>query len=262
MEVIGKISKGTVMDQIYIPKNRIGMSIGQQVVIMPLEEKFQRKQEFRPYYYHITKIEPLKLELVKNIFDILEKTSPENIIITGSFLENGFNFNDIDILLISNNKININPLESRIHSQTSIKAHIINITNNELIQGLNTDPLYQLMLSKCLSKNRLIYKIKNKPIYRILDMHLLKSAPLTNSYNFLTGKEKYYLLRNAIAIKLFIENKKLSSENLENQIKKELNINVEDIKDNNIDKSFYKLFKILYVKLQRKIINEAGNESK
>ena len=49
MEIISKISKGTKMDQIYIPKNRPGLDIGTYVKIIPIEEKIIK----RPYFYNI-----------------------------------------------------------------------------------------------------------------------------------------------------------------------------------------------------------------
>ena len=58
MELIAKISKGSKMDQVYIPKNRIGFSAGSYVIIRPLEGK---KTVEKPYLYNIKSIEPVKL---------------------------------------------------------------------------------------------------------------------------------------------------------------------------------------------------------
>jgi hypothetical protein len=122
MELIAKISKGTKMDQIYLPKNRQGFNIGNYVIIKPvINEKVNIKRQ-RPYFYDIKLIEPIKLKIIGEIFSIIEEEieNYENIIITGSFVESGFKFNDIDILLItqspkSENKNNIkNNIESNI----------------------------------------------------------------------------------------------------------------------------------------------------
>ena len=136
------------------------------------------------------------------------------------------------------------------------------ITNEELIKGLKTDPLYQLMLSKCISQKRLIYKITNKPIYRILDLHLLKSYPITNYPEMLSGEDKYYLIRNMIAIKLFTENVKLTTEIINKEIEKTFGISAENIKKNIIEHSVYKKLTKFYKKLQDKIIIGAGREFK
>lgn len=261
MVVIAKISKGSRMDQIYLPKNRIGMPIGQQVIISSIES-LKEKVEFKPYYYGIKNLEPLKLAIIEQVLNIIERISPENVIITGSFLEKGFNFNDVDIIIIKESSTSIEKLSKEIENATSIKAHIIELTNKELAIGLNTDPLYQLMLSRCISRKRLIFKIKNMPNYRMLDLHLLHSDALNFDLGILSGKEKYKMIRNAIAIKLFIENKKLSDEIINKEIKNEFNISEEDIKNNIINSVFYKLFKKFYKRLQDKVIKEAGRESK
>jgi len=85
MELIAKISKGTKMDQIYIPKNRPGLSAGDYVIIKSLEVQ---KPAENPYLYNIKSIEPVKLEIVNEIFGIIDKSLDyANIIITGSFIE-------------------------------------------------------------------------------------------------------------------------------------------------------------------------------
>ena len=103
MELIGRISKGSKMDQVYIPKNRSGMNTGEYVLIMPLRKSIEgrKKSPFKPYFYNLKSVEPIKLHIIEEIFSMIEKeANAENIIITGSFLEPGFKFNDIDILII------------------------------------------------------------------------------------------------------------------------------------------------------------------
>ena len=164
MELVGKISKGSKMDQIYISKNRYGFPIGNYVIITPLTRELESKDKGKPYFYNIQSIEPIKLNIINEIFSILNKKirDYENIIITGSFLDKGFYFNDIDILIICKEKLNLENLKPLIDNQIGIKPHIILINNQSLIQGLSTDPLYQSMLSKCISKKRIIFKLKRK----------------------------------------------------------------------------------------------------
>ena len=157
MEIISKISKGSKMDQIYIPKNRLGFSTGAYVIIKPLETK---KIVERPVLYNIKKTESIKLTIIMKIFGIIGKNYEkcDNIIITGSFLEKGFSFNDIDILIISENTINLKEIKNEIEESIGIKADIMIMNNKTLIMGLATDPLYHMMLSRCISKKRVIYK--------------------------------------------------------------------------------------------------------
>ena len=157
MEIIAKISKGSKMDQVYIPKNRNGFGIGSYVLLKPLEIK---KHVGKPFFYNIKDIEPVKLEIVNGIMNIIDKFSEsyENIIITGSFLDQGFNFNDIDVIIISESKLNVKSIRNIIEDKIRIKTHIISLDNKTLMKGLSTDPLYQIMLSKCIAKKDLFIK--------------------------------------------------------------------------------------------------------
>src|SRR3989344_947257 len=125
MEIISKISKGTNMDQIYIPKNRMGFDAGSYVVVKPLQENKTSLE--KPFFHNISYLEPIKTEIVNQIFEIVTDSVDkyDNIIITGSFLEKGFNFNDIDVLLISEHKIDTDKLDELLENKIGIKVHII-----------------------------------------------------------------------------------------------------------------------------------------
>ena len=194
MELIAKISKGSKMDQIYLPKNRIGLATGQYVLVSQLNNIIKKEKEFRPFFYNLKDIAPIKLQIIKQIFINLEALNPENIIITGSFLEQGFHFNDIDIILITKNKPEIREIQKNLESQLKIKIHLLVLNNKSLTEGLSKDPLYEMMLSKCVSKERLIYNAERDIDYKILDYQLLKSKSLIDNFDILNGNEKYYFL--------------------------------------------------------------------
>ena len=65
-------------------------------------------------------------------------------------------------MIITEKRLDISYCENMLTNNLGIKFHIIKIDNKTLIKGMSTDPLYQLMLSKCVAKNRFIYKTKNK----------------------------------------------------------------------------------------------------
>ena len=244
MEIISRVSSGSKMDQIYIPKHRFGLEIGSYVIIKPLEKE---KIEEKPHFYNVYYIEPIKLDIIIKIIRIIDMHYVyENIIFTGSFLEKGFNFNDIDIILIGNNKLDI---KEEIEKKIGIKTHIIFIDNKSLIKGLSTDPLYQMMLSKCIAKKRFIYNAKNKINYKILDLHLIKSKTLIDNFDILDGNDKYYLTRNLVSISIYIKGKKISKKIVDSEIKKKFNVNDNDIKQNMLDKTkFIKIYKEIYNK--------------
>lgn len=263
MEIVAKISKGTKMDQIYLPKNRAGLNTGSYVTVTALEKQ---KQTIKPYYYNIKNLEPIKIGIIKRIFYIIDRLTKnyENIIITGSFLDKGFHFNDIDVILTSEDKINGNYIKKALEDELKIKIHLIKLSNKDFRKGLETDPLYQIMINSCVAKKQFIYKIKRKFSYKRLDLRLLKSNQLTYGFDFLTGNEKYYLTRNMIAISEFIKNRKITKENVDNKIKKFFNVKIEDLKNNLIEdkKEFIKKYKAIYKKTFNIIMDGVKNSSK
>ena len=243
------------MDQIYIPKKRANFGIGSYVVIKPLEEK--RIIE-NPFFYNISHIEPIKIAVINEIFKIIEKLSEtDNIIITGSFLEKGFRFNDIDVIIVVENSIK--NIEKVLENRIGANFHVIVMNNRALIKGLETDPLYRDMLTKCIARKRFIYKAKPKINYKLLDLHLIKSKALIDNFDFLTGDEKYTMTRNLIAINQFV-------------YKKGRRIDIDGffgdktaqkLRDNTVPKDdFLVRYKKIYKDTQNKIFEGINNEQK
>ena len=258
MEIISKISKGTKMDQVYIPKIRNGMPAGSYVVIRPLNLELKKQA---PILYNIKELEPVKIGLIEQIFSVIDsKTETENIIITGSFLEKGFNFNDIDVIIIAETQSR--GIEKEIKEKTKIETHVIFFDNQLFIKALKTDPIYRLMLSKCISRKRLTPLPEKKLNYRYLDAQLIKSKSLILSFDYIDGKEKYKLTRNLMAIHLFVKNKTLSINHIEKEIKKQLGIGIEDLKNNLTDNNFLRKYKTFYNGLEGEIIKNAGKQEK
>lgn len=236
------------MDQIYLPKNRTGLSNGEYVMITSINNTIEKqKQKFKLYFYNTKNLEQIKMKIIDEIFRQINGLNPENIILTGSFLEPGFKFNDIDILIVNEKKYNSEMLKARIENLTGIKTHILFLDSKTLLSGLASDPLYSLMLSKCISQNRLIFKTKREINYKILDLNLLKSKTLIDNYEQLNGSEKYYLTMNMISILLFIKGKKLSKDIVNKEIERLFEVKINDIKENLLDKQeFLKKYKKIY----------------
>lgn len=250
------------MDQVYLPRNRFGFDIGSYVVVKPIKP---RKVVEKPYFYNVKNIEPIKIGIMKEIIQIIDENCDgyENIIFTGSFLDKGFCFNDIDLILISENKLNIKSIENVVESKLGVNVHIILLDSKTLMRGLSTDPLYQMMLSKCISKKRFIYKIKHKLNYKILDLHLLKSKTLIDNFDILNGNEKYYLTRNLIGIFLYLKKKKINKKLVDTEIKSVFHVDVNKIKQNILDKNiFLKRYRKLYKKTFDGIMKFVKNDTK
>ena len=261
MEIVSKISRGTKMDQVYLPKIRNGMPPGSYVIIRPLN--LQSKKQ-APIFYKIKDLEPIKLSLIEQIFNLIDsKIEAKNIIITGSFLEKGFNFNDIDIVIIRDNELNEKQIKYELESQLKIKVHIITLSNKALARGISIDPIYQTMLSKYVSKKRLILNYEKKLHYKLLDLSLLKSHALIYSFELLNGKEKYNLTRNLITVSKYIKDMNVDKEKVDKEIEKTFNVKVDELKQNMVERQeFLKKFKLIYNETFKKILEGIKYESK
>ncbi len=252
MEMVSKVSKGSIMDQIYLPKKRASLPVGSYVVVSPLTTKREGR---KLYYHHVHSLEPIKVALMHQIFDIIKNQGEcDNIIITGSFLEKGFRFNDVDILVITENTVNKQVLEKKLENMLNIQVQILALSFDALLQGVATDPLYELMLDKYVAKRRIIYRVKRRCNYKVLDLHLLKSKTLMENFDHLSGREKYYWVRNTVAIFLFLTNKKVTMHAIENEIEKTLNTSAIKVKENMLNKKeFLRKFKEYYAKTFEKV---------
>ncbi|MCB9358353.1 hypothetical protein H6503_00320 [Candidatus Woesearchaeota archaeon] len=245
--MIAKVSKGTNMDQIYIPKNKINPGTYVQIEeIEPIEL----------HYHNIDYIEPIKIEIIKKIFAITKHTT----LITGSFLNKGMKFNDIDVIIISE-KINY---EEELKEVLGEDLHLIVISKKELDKGIATDPLFCGMISKYISSKNIAFNVKREINPELLDMHLLTSKSLIDTYEYLTVKERYKQFRNFISIKMFLDGKNISEENA----KRELNIMfdekfIEYLLDNTLEPNkLRKKYKQEYNKIQQRLFDEAKARNK
>lgn len=247
--MIARISKGTRMDQVYLPKNRVpGFEVGRAVLIKPVEEA----ELIKPYFYDAENIEPIKNLIIESIINTLHYV--DNLIITGSFLNKGFDFNDIDIIILDKKAYDLDKIRSNLESNIGVKFHILQLDAKTLLQGLNSDPLFQAMLSKFVSMKRVVFNIKRQINYKLLDLHLLKSKAFIDGFDYLRGNEKYILLRNMIAIDLFLKDKKISLENIDSELAKLFKINIKDIKENMLPKRAVTIFRKKYAELFGKIM--------
>lgn len=254
-EIIARVSKGSRMDQVYLPKNRpSAFNVGDYVVIAPALQK----KQITPYYYNTGHIEPIKAEIIQGI---LGNAEAENIIISGSFLEKGFNFDDIDIIVLNGKGREI---EQYVEGAFGLKAHIMNMDYGTLMAGLNTDPLFQMILSRFAAKDRILLNIRPEIKYKLLDMHLLKSKLLPEQFEHLNGKEKYKLTRNMVAIKLFIKGEKATIEKVNRGIEAIFGKGtVKLILENTIEKApFIEKYRQVYRKVFNAIMDGISRNAK
>ncbi len=254
----GTISKGSVMDQIYVPKIRApGFEKGVTVAITPL----QSKAITEIYCYHVQHLEPIKKVMVDEIFSYFEHV--DNVLVAGSFLEEGFEFQDIDTVVLTEKSIDNMVIKTHFKAALGIDIHLICLPLKELLKGIDSDPLFQMLLSRFVAKKRLIVP-KNRTIkYKLLDLQLLESKALIDSFDFLNGRKKYKLIRNAVAIACFLDNKSLSASLVDNEIERYFGeASVISIKENTVDAEFLLKYKLFHKKLLNRILEGVKNEPK
>ena len=263
MVMISRISKGTLMDQIYIPKLRApGLEVGTTVLVEPALQKLAVKPKL--HYYNLAHLEPIKVTILERIFEYFERLREvDNVMVAGSFLDPGFKFEDVDVVAVSDKRIDGNRIENDISAALGLNVQVVVIGFKALLKGISTDPLFQMLVSRFVSEKRVIFKTKRKLNYKLLDLHLFKSKSMFDNFDVLAGDEKYKLTRNMVAIRLFIDSRKLSVAAVNYEIEKYFGKdNVKLIKENRVGKEFLAKYKILYNKLFDRIMAGVRNDSK
>jgi len=261
MEIIAKISRGSKMDQIYLPKNRFGLNPGSYVLVREISYENEEKL----FYYNIKNLEKVKIIITKEMFKLLNKYNFDNVIITGSFLDQGFNFNDMDIILIKDHEISLDQIKIELNEKLGINAHLILIDYSSLLKGISTDPLFQTMLNNYISKKRFIHNVRPEIKYKLLDLHLLNSELLVENFDFLNGQERLSLLRNLMAINLFVVKKQfITKDQIYKRMKNVFGSDIfENLKNGKINKKeFAKKYKLMYNKTFELILEGIKNEQK
>ncbi|MEK6861155.1 MAG: hypothetical protein AABY07_04225, partial [Nanoarchaeota archaeon] len=140
-----RVSKGSKFNQIYLPKEMENIiEVGDLVQVKLLEKKP------KIYYKNQEKLSEFKEYIVKNIFSIIGKNNEiETAFIVGSFLED--NYNDIDVILITNNEYLEKTLYSQLSKGLDQKFHIISFNKEKLKIFIETDPLIRAMFNNYIS---------------------------------------------------------------------------------------------------------------
>lgn len=209
---IHKISKGSRFNQIYIPKEMNGVfEIGDVVEI-----KLLSKKESFYYSKNIKKLSNYKENLVKGIFSSIASFSDiRQVFIVGSFLTSKIDYNDIDILLISDKNIESKVYQS-LTEKFNIKFHIIIVPEKRFEYLKYFCPLTKSMLSYFVSNKELTLPSENK-----LDAKHIKFLLMTpeDLLKVNIGSRAYYdSIRRLITIEMFLENKPVDIFGINNKL--------------------------------------------
>jgi hypothetical protein len=156
------VSKGSRFNQVYIPKefNR-QIEPGDVVEIRLIEKKI------RLFYSNDRIILSLfKKRLIEDIFSFLLKKQINRVFICGSFIYKTTGYNDIDLVLITNNSKDI---QSELVDEFNQNFHIIYFSLDELFQYYKKDPTIRTMLNHSVSNVPFDF-----PLETVIDTELIR----------------------------------------------------------------------------------------
>ena len=215
-----RVSKGSKFNQIYLPKEMENIiEVGDLVQVRLLEKKP------KIYYKNQKKLSVFKEYIVKNIFSIIEKNNEiEMAFIVGSFLEG--NYNDIDVVIITNNENLEKIIDSQLSKELDQKFHVISFNKEKLKTFIETDPLIRSMFNNYLSNKKINLDFNKKIDWNHLNFLLMMPEDLLD----LEVSSKIYFnnLRRLITIERFLNDKQSSRNIILDEI---LNILPENILD-------------------------------
>jgi hypothetical protein len=237
MEFIHRISKGSRYNQIYIPREMKDFEVGDIVKVVLLEKKAKL---FSSGNFDLGEI---KQEIVNKIFKQLR----ERAFIVGSFLFKKADYRDIDILLISGNEEKVYNL---LTEKLELKFHVLAMKEDAFNRLIKICPLTRSMLSYFISNKELElpeqeYDKNHIQFLLMMPEDLLKIDAGSRAF--------YDSLRRLIAIERFLEEKKLDSQEIEQELEKLLGSLFKVIKENKSisKKQVAEIRKLIKIKLKK-----------
>jgi len=207
MKFIHQVSKGSLYNQIYIPKEAENIFEAGDIV----EVKLLKKKSFLYFSKALKNIGEFKEKLVKEIFSFLVKFSEiKQVFTVGSFLTEKVDYNDIDLLIITEKKIN--GIEEKVYTQLidkfQLRFHIISFPESSFLNLQNICPLTRSMLYYFVSNKKFEISQETKIDKQHLQFLLMMPEDLlkikANSRIF------YDNIRRLVTLSNFLENKSLN----------------------------------------------------
>ncbi|MBW2988957.1 hypothetical protein KY358_01425 [Candidatus Woesearchaeota archaeon] len=210
-----KVSKGSRFNQIYIPKcleNRI--SVGDEV-----EVRLVKKHIGLYYSRGLGKLSAFKENLIRDIFSFLESFDKIlNIFVVGSFLSMKIDYNDIDIVIITEERED--GIEEQVYGKLidkfNLKFHILNIGRKKLEYLLKACPLTRAMFSLYVSNKDV--NLEKKKIIDKNHLSFLLMMPEDLLEIRLSSRVFFDNLRRLIVIEMFLDDKSLELEDVSSEL--------------------------------------------
>ena len=240
IKFIHKVTKGSRFNQIYIPKEaELEFEVGDLVEVKLLQKKIQLY-----YSKKLHKLSEFKEKLIRDIFIFLSEFKEiEQVFVLGSFLTKEIDYNDIDILVISNKQTE-GKIYQKLIKKFNLKFHIIVVNKEKLKEVLKICPLTRSML---------YYFVSNKPIQEFpkkeFDKNHIKyllMLPEDVLEVELEDRIYYISLRRLISIEYFLKENEMAPDKIDGII------------ENLIGKQKLEIFKSNDI-LDSKLLNEIKN---
>ncbi|MFH1710808.1 MAG: nucleotidyltransferase domain-containing protein [Nanoarchaeota archaeon] len=246
MEFIHKISKGSRFNQIYIPREMDSLfEVGDLVEVKLL------KKSVGLFVIGEVKLSEFKENLIREVFSFLGKFKEvKQVFFFGSFLTKKVDYNDIDLLIVAENKRFDVVIYKEIIERFNLKFHVISIPEEKFFELSKICPLTRNMLGQSVSNKKF-----NIPEKRIDKKHIefLLMMPEDLMKIKVNSRVFYDSIRRLIVIGKFLEGKEKSRENIEKEMAENLGKMFEKIRDNEeiSEKEISEIRKIIKKKLNK-----------
>jgi len=246
MEFVHKVSKGSRFNQIYVPKEmELVFEVGDLVEVKLL------KKSMSLFLTGEVELSEFKENLIRDVFSFLGKFKEVKCaFFFGSFLTKKIEYNDIDLLIVTEKKSFDKIVYKEIIDKFNLKFHVISIPEEKFLELGEICPLTRSMLSQSVSNKK--FKIPKKRIDKEhIEFLLMMPEDLmkikTNSRVF------YDNIRRLMVIERFLDYKEESQEDAEKEMTKSLGRISEKIKNNKeiSEKEVEDIRKVIKNKLNR-----------
>ncbi len=238
VKFIKNVSKGSRFNQVYIPKDMENLiEVGDEV-----EVRLVKKSASLYYSKNLKKLSEFKESLIKGIFSFfIENFDIFAVFVVGSVLTEKVNYNDIDLVLITDKKISNfeEMVYNKLIEKFNLKFHLLAIEEKNFLDLLKICPLTMSMFSKFICNKP--FSIEKEKIIDKKHIKFLLMMPYDLLEVKLSSRSFFDSIRRLITIERFLKNKILDIESINGELKKLLTERIynkiknnENIEDNSI----------------------------
>lgn len=225
-----RVSKGSRYNQIYVPKEYEKEFENGDIV----EVRLLKKQNKLYYSKSLKKLTPFKEKLIKEIFSELKIFKEiKQVFVFGSFLTKKADYNDIDILLVSDKEEIDREVHERLTDKFNLKFHVVSFTKEKLDSQLKKNPLVRSMFYYSIS-NKNIENLPQAEVDENQIRFLLMFPEDLLEVSLEEGRIYYDVLRKLITMEHFLKRNEIAPDLIDKELKKLIDKKkLEFIKENN-----------------------------